>query len=97
MLNDRSDNQLTNVTINTLTLTTPDSLDRGYQCSLSFKTGLGKPSVIYSATPIKWCGVDCDKNGDFTPQASTNYEVSIKCLGLDSLNNPIVIARVGVF
>lgn len=97
LLNDRSDNQLTNVTINTLTLTTPDSLDRGYQCSLSFKTGLGKPSVIYSATPIKWCGVDCDKNGDFTPQASTNYEVSIKCLGLDSLNNPIVIARVGVF
>ena len=97
LLNDRSDNQLTNTTINTLTLTTPDSLDRGYQCSLSFKTGLGKPSIIYSATPIKWCGVDCDKNGDFTPQASTNYEVSIKCLGLDSSNNPIVIARVGVF
>ena len=80
-----------------LTLTTPATISNSYECAFSFKSGATATTLVYAATPITWRGTDCDADGDFTPQANVSYEVSIKCLGKDADNNPVVVARVGAF
>ena len=79
-----------------LTLTIP-VISNSYECAFSFKSGATATTLVYAATPITWRGTDCDADGDFTPQANVSYEVSIKCLGMDADNNPVVVARVGAF
>ena len=80
-----------------LTLTIPATISNSYECAFSFKSGATATTLVYAATPITWRGTDCDADGDFTPQANVSYEVSIKCLGKDADNNPVVVARVGAF
>nr|DAF01616.1 MAG TPA: hypothetical protein [Caudoviricetes sp.] len=84
-----------------ITLTTPMvsaiTSEEEWECYLSFKSGATPTSLAYSATPIKWVGVDCDADGDFIPSANTNYEISVRAVNEDSAGNPVIVARVGVY
>lgn len=96
LLNHRTETRFTSADVTALTLTTPATISDDYECSFAFKSGTTATTLTYSATPIIWRGVDCDSDGDFIPQVDTIYEVSIKCVGKDASDNPIVVARVGV-
>lgn len=91
-----TETQLLSSDTTSLTLTIP-VISNSYECAFSFKSGTTATTLVYAATPITWRGTDCDADGDFTPQANVSYEVSIKCLGTDADNNPVVVARVGAF
>ena len=84
-----------------ITLTTPMvsaiTSEEEWECYLSFKSGETPTSLAYSATPIKWVGVDCDADGDFVPSANTNYEISLRVVNIDDSSNPVIVARVGVY
>ena len=84
-----------------ITLTTPMvsaiTSEEEWECYLSFKSGETPTSLAYSATPIKWVGVDCDADGDFIPSANTNYEISVRTVNKDSSGKAIIVARVGVY
>ena len=95
ILADKTETLLLSSDTASLTLTTPASIFNDYECAFSFKSGATATTLVYAATPITWRGTDCE--GDFTPQANVSYEVSIKCLGTDADNNPVVVARVGAF
>ena len=97
ILADKTETQLLSSDTASLTLTTPATITNSYECAFSFKSGATATTLVYSATPITWRGTDCDSDGDFTPRANAGYEVSIKCLGMDADNNPVVVARVGGF
>ena len=97
LLADKTETQLLSSDTASLTLTTPATISNSYECAFSFKSGATATTLVYAATPITWRGTDCDADGDFTPQANVSYEVSIKCLGKDADNNPVVVARVGAF
>lgn len=97
LLKDRLEKQMMSSDTASLTLTTPATIPNSYECAFSFKSGATATTLVYAATPITWRGTDCDADGDFTPQANVSYEVSIKCLGTDADNNPVVVARVGAF
>ncbi len=97
LLADKTETQLLSSDTASLTLTTPATISNSYECAFSFKSGATATTLVYAATPITWRGTDCDADGDFTPQANVSYEVSIKCLGTDADNNPVVVARVGAF
>lgn len=97
LLADKTETQLLSSDTASLTLTTPATISNSYECAFSFKSGTTATTLVYAATPITWRGTDCDADGDFTPQANVSYEVSIKCLGKDADNNPVVVARVGAF
>ena len=97
LLKDRLEKQMLSSDTASLTLTTPATISNSYECAFSFKSGTTATTLVYAATPITWRGTDCDADGDFTPQANVSYEVSIKCLGKDADNNPVVVARVGAF
>lgn len=96
LLKDRLEKQMLSSDTASLTLTIP-AIPNSYECAFSFKSGATATTLVYAATPITWRGTDCDADGDFTPQANVSYEVSIKCLGTDADNNPVVVARVGAF
>ncbi len=96
LLKDRLEKQMLSSDTASLTLTIP-AIPNSYECAFSFKSGATATTLVYSATPITWRGTDCDADGDFTPRANAGYEVSIKCLGMDADNNPVVVARVGGF
>ena len=96
ILADKTETQLLSSVTASLTLTIP-AISNDYECAFSFKSGATATTLVYSATPITWRGTDCDADGDFTPRANAGYEVSIKCLGMDADNNPVVVARVGGF
>ena len=96
ILADKTETQLLSSDTASLTLTIP-VIPNSYECAFSFKSGATATTLVYAATPITWRGTDCDADGDFTPQANVSYEVSIKCLGTDADNNPVVVARVGAF
>ena len=87
------------VTATDITLTTPTvgGITGEWECYLSFKSGATPTSLAYSATPIKWVGVDCDADGDFIPSANTNYEISVRTVNKDSSGKAIIVARVGVY
>ncbi len=89
------------VTATDITLTTPTvnimTSEEEWECYLSFKSGETPTSLAYSATPIKWVGVDCDADGDFVPSANTNYEISLRVVNTDDSENPVIVARVGVY
>ena len=97
LLKDRLEKQMLSSDTASLTLTTPATISNSYECAFSFKSGVTATTLVYAATPITWRGTDCDSDGDFTPQANVSYEVSIKFLGKDADNNPVVVARVGAF
>ena len=97
ILADKTETQLLSSDTASLTLTTPTTISNSYECAFSFTSGATATTLVYAATPITWRGTDCDADGDFTPQANVSYEVSIKCLGMDADNNPVVVARVGAF
>ena len=97
ILADKTETQLLSSDTASLTLTTPATISNSYECAFSFKSGATATTLVYAATPITWRGTDCDADGDFTPRANAGYEVSIKCLGMDADNNPVVVARVGGF
>lgn len=97
LLKDRLEKQMLSSDTASLTLTIPATISNSYECAFSFKSGTTATTLVYAATPITWRGTDCDADGDFTPQANVSYEVSIKCLGKDADNNPVVVARVGAF
>lgn len=84
-----------------ITLTTPTvnimTSEEEWECYLSFKSGATPTSLAYSATPIKWVGADCDADGDFVPSANTNYEISLRVVNTDDSENPVIVARVGVY
>ena len=96
ILADKTETQLLSSDTASLTLTIP-AIPNSYECAFSFKSGATATTLVYAATPITWRGTDCDADGDFTPRANAGYEVSIKCLGMDADNNPVVVARVGGF
>ena len=96
LLKDRLEKQMLSSDTASLTLTIP-AIPNSYDCAFSFKSGATATTLVYAATPITWRGTDCDADGDFTPRANAGYEVSIKCLGMDADNNPVVVARVGGF
>lgn len=86
----------TDITLTTPTVDIMTSEDE-WECYLSFKSGATPTSLAYSATPIKWVGVDCDADGDFVPSANTNYEISLRVVNIDDSSNPVIVARVGVY
>ncbi len=67
-----------------------------FDCYISFTSGATPTSLTYLST-IKWVGVDCDADGDFIPSANTNYEISIRAVNTDDSENPVIVARVGVY
>lgn len=95
-LDDHCDLRGTQVTVVIMELSTPSTIPSAYECYLSFHSGDNPTTLTYSATPIKWVGVDCDSDGDFVPSPNTVYEIGIRNVGNDSSGNPMVIARVGV-
>ena len=94
VLNSRTDTRLTSTDITTLTLQLPTTIEEDYECYFSFKSG-STATMITIPTGIKWVGVDCNANKEFTPSTNTIYEVGIRCIGFDSEEKPILTARVG--
>ena len=99
MLNDHSDNRITHMSgdLQSLTLSFPSSIEMGYECSFSFKSGSQQAiSLNYPDDTVKFVGVDCDEDGDLIPTTNRNYEVVIKNLATDGAT-PVLVARVGVY
>ena len=99
MLNDHSDNRITHMSgdLQSLTLSFPTSIEMGYECSFSFKSGSQQAiSLNYPDDTVKFVGVDCDEDGDLIPTTNRNYEVIIKNLATDGAT-PVLVARVGVY
>lgn len=96
LLDDHCDLRGTRGAVGIMELSTPSTISDTYECYLSFRSGENPTSLTYSATPIKWVGVDCDSDGDFVPSPNRVYEIGIRNVGNDSDGNPMVIARVGV-
>ena len=84
-------------TLTNLVLSVPAEIPPYYESEFSFSVGDDVMTIVYSETPIKWRGEDCDDPYDFYPQRNKSYEVSVKYLGNDTNGNPILVARVGVF
>lgn len=68
-----------------------------YTSCFTFTSGDIAPTFVYSSNPIVWRGDDCDEEGLFIPESNTSYEISVRYLGVDSDNNPIIVARVGAY
>lgn len=83
--------------LSTLILSIPDNITALYESEFSFNSGTTATTLTYPATPVTWRGDDCDEEGLFAPEANTNYEVSIKCMGFNADGTPIVLARVGAY
>lgn len=94
-LTDHTDTRLTAAAMTALTVTLPETIPDTYAAAFSFVSGT--TATALTASGIKWQGADCNAAGVFIPAANTNYEVSVKCIGFDADNHPILVARVGVF
>lgn len=95
VLTDHTDTRLTAAAVTALTVTLPETIPDTYAAAFSFVSGAAATTL--TASGIKWQGADCNAAGVFIPAANTNYEVSVKCIGKDADNQPILVARVGVF
>lgn len=80
-----------------LHLSLPETIPDDYNSRIVFESGETATTLSYTAGSIKFTGDDCDSSNAFVPAANTSYEVNIKYLGLDSLGNKRIIARVGAF
>lgn len=80
-----------------LTLTMPEVIDVDYNFEMSIQIENVAPTWVCSYNPIKWHGVDCDKDGVFVPQSNTIYEISMRYIGTNSEGNKMISARVGIF
>ncbi len=95
VLTDHTDTRMTAAAMTALTVTLPETIPDTYAAAFSFVSGAAATTL--TASGIKWQGADCNAAGVFIPAANTNYEVSVKCIGKDADNQPILVARVGVF
>ena len=95
VLTDHTDTRMTAAAMTALTVTLPETIPDTYAAAFSFVSGAAATTL--TASGIKWQGADCNAAGVFIPAANTNYEVSVKCVGKDADNQPILVARVGVF
>ena len=95
VLTDHTDTRMTAAAMTALTVTLPETIPDTYAAAFSFVSGA--VATTLTASGIKWQGADCNAAGAFIPAANTNYEVSVKCIGFDADNQPILVARVGVF
>lgn len=95
VLTDHTDTRMTAAAMTALTVTLPETIPDTYAAAFSFVSGTA--ATVLTASGIKWQGADCNASGMFIPAANTNYEVSVKCVGKDADNQPILVARVGVF
>ena len=95
VLTDHTDTRMTAAAMTALTVTLPETIPDTYAAAFSFVSGAA--ATVLTASGIKWQGADCNASGMFIPAANTNYEVSVKCVGKDADNQPILVARVGVF
>ena len=95
VLTDHTDTRMTAAAMTALTVTLPETIPDTYAAAFSFVSGAAATTL--TASGIKWQGADCNGAGVFIPAANTNYEVSVKCVGKDADNQPILVARVGVF
>ena len=80
-----------------LNLSLPETIPDDYNSRIVFESGETATTLSYTAGSIKFTGDDCDNSNAFVPAANTSYEVDIKYLGLDSLGNKRIVARVGAF
>lgn len=80
-----------------VTLTMPETINLDYNFEMSIQIGDTAPTWVCSYSPIKWHGVDCDKDGVFVPQSNTIYEISMRYIGTNSEGNKMISARVGTF
>ena len=95
VLTDHTDTRMTAAAMTALTVILPETIPDTYAAAFSFVSGAAATTL--TASGIKWQGADCNAAGVFIPAANTNYEVSVKCIGKDADNQPILVARVGVF
>lgn len=77
--------------VTSLVISMPTVIEDVYYSEFSFNSGETATNLNYAATPIVWCGEDCDEDGNFIPEPNTIYEVSVK-----NLIGFGVVARVGV-
>ncbi len=94
LLADKSDTQLLSAASAALTLTLPETVNSGYECFFSFKSGATATSIT-APSSIVWTGADCNSGKEFVPLANTVYEVGIRCIGFSSDGTPYLSARVG--
>lgn len=93
-LNNNKDVQLLNP-IYEMVISVPEYIEDDFQSSFCFTSG-DTISLSFSGDPIIWRGDDCDSEGAFVPQPNTMYEVSIRRVNTSTLDEPIVVARVGI-
>lgn len=82
--------------ITSLTITLPETINDSFESEFSFKCSSNFGSITYPSN-ITFRGIDCDKTGKFTPRASARYEVSVRCVGIASNGNKVLVGRVGEF
>lgn len=82
--------------LSTLMIALPEDTSVHPESYFNFTSG-ATATVVTCLSPIIWKGDDCNSNGEFIPEPNINYEVGVKCLGLDDNGDRIMVARVGVY
>lgn len=89
------DYRFTSTALTTLIIALPTTVSNDFYCYLTFLSGATGTTITDTDTNIRWVGADCNLQKKFTPVADTIYEIGFKCVGMDSENKPIIVARVG--